>query len=282
MLNAKLAIGAALAGAFVLGAVAVGFSSAQQSRAPEQGETASHAPSESERLATSFSKMEEDEIREVVRAYLLDNPEVIIEAVNRYSERQRLASEERARISAAENIQYLLDPQTSFIAGKDPANAKVAVIELYDYHCGYCKRASGLVKNITASDKDVKVVFRELPILRKESGYAAEMSLAARDQGKFLDFHFAMLGASGVLTKERVQQIARKQGLDVAKMEAAIENDRLEEMVANNHALAGALGVDYTPAFIVASVDGQFIEIVSGYQPDVLRQKIAEAKKAAG
>lgn len=281
MLNTKIAIGSALAGAFVLGAVAVGFSSAQQDRAPAE-DAASHAPLQSELLDTSFSDTQEEDIRNLVRAYLLDHPEVIVEAVNIYSERQRMASEERARLGAVQNIEYLLDPETSYIAGKNPEKAKVAVIELYDYHCGYCKRAAGFMKELADSDADVKIVFRELPILRQESGYAAEMSLAARDQGKFLDFHFAMLNASGVLTKERVQKIAREQGLDVKKLEATIEEKNIVEMIANNHALADALGVDYTPAFIVASINGEFIEVVSGNQQDLLREKIKEAKKAAG
>ncbi|WP_425408974.1 DsbA family protein [Hyphococcus sp.] len=287
MFNTKFAIGAALAGAFVLGAIAVGFSSAQTDRADQtergaQTSSASQAPMQSEMVETSFSDGQEDEIRDLVRAYLLDNPEVIIEAVNLYSQRQQMAGEERTRAAAVQNIDYLLDPATSFVAGKNVEKAKVAVVELYDYHCGYCKRAADFITNLAKSDADVKVVFRELPLLREESGYAAEMSLASRAQGKFLDFHNALLGASGVLTKDRVQKIAREQGLDVKKMEAAIDDENIVGMIANNHALAEALGVDYTPAFIVASTNGEYVEVVSGNQQDVLKEKIEEAKKAAG
>ncbi len=285
MLNSRVAIGAALAGAFVLGAVAVGFSSAQTDREREAAsvaETVSHAPSETSKVSTSFSDTQEEEIGALVRAYLIDNPEVIIEAVNLYSERQRMASEEQARLGAAENIHYLTDPETSFVTGKRPDTAKVSVIELYDYHCGYCKRAANLMKDMVKSEGDVKLVFRELPLLKQESFYAAEMSLAAREQGKFLDLHFAMLATSGTLTKERVQDIAREQGLDVKKMEAAITDQRIPEMVANNRAMAEALDIDYTPAFIIASNNGEFIEVVSGFQPELLREKIKEAKDAAG
>lgn len=288
MLNTKIAMGAALGGAFILGAVAVGFSSAQTDRTTPQtdraaqDDAASHAPRESEKVSTSFSDLQEDEIRELVRAYLLDNPEVIIEAVNIYSTRQRAADEARTRALVAENIELLTDPATSFVAGKNPAKAKVAVIELYDYHCGYCKRAAGLTRELTRNDEDVKIVFRELPLLREESGYAAEMALASREQGKFLDFHFAMLNSSGVLTKERVHKIARDQGLDVAQLEATIENDNVVGMISSNHSLAQALGIDYTPAFIVASTNGEFVDVVSGFQPDLLKEKIKEAKDAAG
>ncbi len=272
-MNVKIALGAALAGAFVLGASVVGFSAAQQE------ETQSKAPQE--RVSTSFSELEEDEIGEIVRAYLMENPEVIIDAVNEYSARQRLAEEERARLTAKENLAALLNADTGFVAGKNPSKATVAIIEMYDYHCTFCKRAAGLVKDMTKSDASVKVVFRELPILREESDYAAEMSLAARDQGKFLDLHFAMMDASGVLTKERVQTIARKQGLNVNKMEAAIKSGDIAAAITENHELAARMGVNGTPAFVIATTDGSYVDVVSGYQPELIQEMIDKAKNAA-
>ena len=274
MNNAKIAIGAALVGAFALGATVVGFSSAQ----PEDAQT--KAPKQP--VSTSFSQLEEDEIGEIVRAYLMENPEVIIEAVNEYSARQRLAEEERARISAGENLARLLDPETGFVGGKNPAKAKVAVVELYDYHCGFCKRAADMMNDMVKSDASIQVVMRELPILREESDYAAEMSLAARDQGKFLPFHFAMMNASGVLTKDRVQDIARQQGLDVAQMEQTIASGKIGFAIQTNHDIARQMATDGTPTFIVASLNGEYVDVVTGFRPDELMEKIEAAKKAAG
>ncbi|MFC2952916.1 DsbA family protein [Marinicaulis aureus] len=270
--NTKTAIGAALAGSFLLGALVVGYSAAQQKEAAPK---ASHA-----QVSTSFSELQEEEIGEIVRAYLMENPEVIIEAVNAYSVEQRMAEVERAKTAARENISLLLDPATSHVAGKKPESAKVAVIELYDYHCGYCKTAAGLVKDVVKKDADVKIVFRELPILREESAYAAEMALAARDNDKFLDFHFDMLGSSGVLTKERVDGLARKHGLDVKKMNAEIDSGSIPDMIEANHLLAQEMGVDGTPAFIVASTNGAFVDVMVGWSEENLRAMINEAKKA--
>ena len=272
MVQTKTAIGAALAGAFVLGAIAIGYSSAQPK---------SNMPTvQKETLETSFSELQEEEIGEIIRAYLMDNPEVIIEAVNAYSLEQRMAAVERTKVAAAENLPLLLDATSSFVAGKNPAAAKVAVIEMYDYHCGYCKRATPLVNDLLKKDSDVKVVFRELPILKQESGYAAEMALAARDQGKFLEFHFAMMDASGTLTKDRVDELARKHGLDVAKMNALIDSGEIPTMIEENHQMAADLGIDGTPAFIIASVDGKYIDVVTGFDPDTIEAKIKEAKAA--
>ena len=270
MLNAKIAVGAALAGAFVLGASVIGLSSASS-----DGDRKS-------KTGASFSESQEQEIGEIIRAYLMENPEVIIEAVNAYSERERIAAAEQNRLAALSNLDRLLDPATAYIHGKDASKAKVAVIEMFDYHCGFCKRAVGLMRDMTEDDEDVKVVFRELPILRPESELAAEMALAAREQGKFIDFHFALMESSGVLTEARIKDIAREQGLDVARLEAAAKRPEIDVAISANRELAQELGVDGTPAFIIASLDGEYLEIVTGFRADDVLSHIEEAKKAAG
>lgn len=264
MLNAKIAIGAALAGSFILGASVIGLSSA----APEEEKT-------------SFSEAQEQEIGELVRAYLMENPEVIIEAVNVYSERERIAAAEQTRVAALSNLDQLLDPETAYVSGKDVSKAKVAVIELFDYHCGFCKRAVGLVKDMTEEDEDIKVVFRELPILRPESETAAQMALAAREQGKFLELHFALMEAPGLLTKERIKDIAKEQGIDVKKLEAAAKKPEINFAIETNLSMAQQLGVEGTPAFIIASLNGEYLEVIEGFRPDEVLAKIEEAKKAA-
>lgn len=272
-MNAKIAIGAALAGAFALGALIIAYSSGQEQ--PAQ----SKAPSK--QVSTSFSDLEEEEIRRIVYDYLMEHPEVIIEAVNAYSERERALAEARARDVAAARLSELLNPEHGFIAGKNPGKAKVAVIELYDYHCSFCKRAAPMVKDLTASDSNIKVVFRELPILREESDYAAEMSLAAREQGKFLDFHFAMMDASGVLTKDRVQSFADQTGLNVSQLDKARKKKTIPEAIMKTHEIAADMGVEGTPTFIIATIDGSYVDIVEGFRPEELQEKIAAAKRAA-
>lgn len=273
MTKTKTAIGLALIGAFILGALFVAYPSAQEEPA------LSTAPKE--RVSTSFSELEEDEIGEIVRAYLLENPEVIIEAVNKYSERERIAAETKARENAVASLGALLNADYGYVTGKNPEQASVAVIEMFDYHCGFCKRATGVVQDIAENDADVKVIFRELPILREESNYAAEASLAAREQGKFLDLHFAMMDAKGVLTKDRIHDIAKKQGISVAKLEQAAKQPKVEQAIIESHDIADAIGVNGTPAFIVAAVDGSYVDVISGYYPDKLLEKIEEAKASA-
>ena len=285
MVNTKIAVGAALAGAFVLGALAMTLSSAQSGNDQVATEDTARSVAPKERVSTSFSELEEDEIGAIVRSYLLENPEVIIEAVNEYQIRQQVAAEERARAGAANNLVALLDEETSFVTAKNPKKASIAVIEMYDYHCGFCKRAADIVRDMAEKDDQIQVVLRELPILRQESDFAAEMSLAARSQGKFLDLHFALMNASGVLTKERVREFASKQGLDVEAMEAEIAKGEIPAIINFNHQLASEMSADGqpvgTPQFIVASLNGEYVEVINGFRPDEITAAVADAKKAA-
>ncbi len=266
----ELAIGAALAAAVALGATIAAFGNAQSSKPGAEN----RSPSE------IFPAAEEDEIRAIVREYLLENPEIIIESLQAYDVRQREAADMQARDNARANLSTLLDDKGGFTVGANPAKAKVAVIELFDYHCGYCKRATGLVQDLARKDEAVKVVFREFPILREESRYAAKIALASAAQGKYADMHFAMMGASGILDKKRIAEIAGKHGLDVAALEKAAASPAIEKAIDETHRIAATMGVEGTPAFIIASLDGAFIEVVPGYSEDHVRAAIAEAKKA--
>lgn len=246
-------IGAALAGAALFGAVAVSIVSAQQTRS---------AP-------TADRKAIEAVVRDVIR----ENPEIIVEALNAYAEQQ---SAEAAAIS----MPALLKEETGFVAGKSAAQAKVTVIELFDYHCGVCKRATPLVQELAQNDPAVRVIFRELPILRKESETAARFALAAREQGKYLDYHFALMSQSGVLTEARLLEIAKKAGLDENKLKSDANAAKLESALQSNFEAAQRMRLDGTPSFIVTAQNGDFLRVIPGLDEEEIQSAIAEAKKA--
>lgn len=261
-MKTKLAIGAALAGAALLGAIAVSYSGAQSA-------------------GGEFSKAEEDAIREIVRDYLIEHPDVLIESLNAYYEREQAAADERSRAFARDNLSVLVDEKLSVSISANPAAAKVAVIEFFDYHCGSCKRASGFVKELSRKDPAVNVVLRDFPILRRESDYAAEFAFASRTQGKYADLHFALMAENGVMTEDRIKKTAKKVGIDVAAVETELQKPDTKHAIDETHRLAAGLGIEGTPAFIVASLDGDYLEIVSGNRPEEITAAIAAAKKAS-
>lgn len=251
--NSKLLVGGALAGAALFGAIAVSIVSAQQSKPALSGDR----------------KAIEAVVREVIR----DHPEIVVDALNSYAERE-------ANEAAAAALPILLNEDTGFVAGKNPAAAKVAVVELFDYHCGYCKRATDLVRDLAKNDPAVKVIIRDLPILRKESDHAARYALAAREQGKFLDYHFALLAQSGVLTEERLLDVARTVGLDTAKLKKDAAAAKLGEAIDGNVEAARRMRLDGTPSFVITSIGGDFMRVVPGLDERAVREAIADAKKA--
>jgi len=215
----------------------------------------------------SVDGMSRAQIETIVREFIMENPEVLLESVNAFSERRRQAT-----------MASLLSDGGGYVAGTDPASARIAVVELFDYHCGYCKTASPVIRDILESDPDVKVVFRELPILREESVVAAEYALAAREQDEYVDLHFALMNAKGVLTEERIEEIAASVGLDVDKARRDRKSLDAQTALAQTRSAADALGVTGTPAIIVMTDDGSFSEMFSGWTEAGLREAIAAAK----
>lgn len=253
-------------GAFALGALAIGYSNAQSTK-----------PSETK----TFSADDEAAIRDIVEDYIAENPGFIIETLNRYAESERDNALVELKSKTKDYLPDLLSPEGAYVAGAADNKAEVAVVEFFDYHCGYCKKASGLMQELANEDPTVKVIFREFPILRQESELASRYALAARDQNKYQEFHFALLGSGGVLTEKRIKDIAGKTGLDVAKLEAKVSSDEsILESIINNQGVARDLQLDGTPSFIITSLNGDFLEVIPGFAPDAVREAVKEAKRA--
>lgn len=231
--------------------------------------------------AQNSGAMDKEAIETIVREYLLDNPEVIIEALDEYSAREALREEALAQESLAQNLPALLNADDGYISGADVATANVAVIELFDYHCGFCKEATGFMNELIDTQDDVAVVFRELPILREESDYAAKIALAARGQGKYREFHTAMMNSKGVLTEERIDRIAKNTGLDLHLLHSAYQAADYEDILLRTREIAIEAGVSGTPSFIVATTDGSYVRFVNGWKKKQLEESIAEAREVA-
>ncbi len=250
----RLLIVAALAGSAFFGAIAANLVAAQQSK-PQ-------IPGDLDRAA----------IEQIVRDTIREDPAIIVEALNLYSANH-------VKDAARKHLSQLLSPDGGYVGGKNVAGAKVAVIELFDYHCGFCKRSAGFVQDLLKNDGAVKVSLREYPILREESETASRYALAARAQGKYADLHFAMLKENNVLTEKRIKEIAGGIGIDVKRLEADAKNKGFDAIFDNDRRAAQEMGIDGTPTFIVASLDGGFVEVIPGFRPDEVKAAIAEAKK---
>ena len=187
-------------------------------------------------------------IERIVRDYLLGNPEVIEEAIGML--RAKREAEERRRVEAAiaENGEALRAHPMSPVSGN--AGGDVTVVEFFDYRCGFCKRALPAIEALLEEDANVRVVWKEFPILGPVSGFAARAAMAADRQGKYYPFHLALM-KEPELTEGRVLAIAAEAGLDLERLRQDMEDPAIQAYLDETRALAQEIGISGTPAFVV-------------------------------
>jgi protein-disulfide isomerase len=207
-----------------------------------------------------------------IRDYLIANPEVLVEAMQELERKQDSQRDTVAQKAIQENRAALISDPDAPIAG-NPAG-DVTIVEFNDYQCPYCKRAHLAVKAVLAADSKVKLVFKDLPILGEPSRIAALAALAARAQNKHLALHDALMEYPGKLDRDRIFELAGSVGLDVARLQKDMDDPKLKEIIERNMALASALGVRGTPAFVIGK---QFVP--GAVDADTLKQLIADARK---
>ncbi len=212
-----------------------------------------------------------EEIEKIVREYILRNPEVLFEAVQRHEGRQRQRQAERDRVAVREHAKELLADPDSFVGGNPDGD--VTLVEFFDYRCGYCKRFAPILEIITRQDPKLRVVYKEFPVLGPESFLAAQAALAARNQGHYLEFHEALMGVDGPLNEEVIMTVARSVGLDLDRLERDMEAPKVLNILNVTRRLAEALAIDGTPTLIVGD------EIARGAVPiEELTAMIARAR----
>lgn len=212
-------------------------------------------------------------IEQVIRDYLLSHPELIIESLRRAQAREREAARAQARAAVQAHRQALSHDPGSPVGG-NPAG-DVTVVEFFDYRCPHCRRMVPVIKALLAEDPRVRLVYKEMPILGEESVVAARAALAARGQGKYAEAHDRLMAESGPLTPAAVVAALAGVGLDPERLRADMDAPEVVTLIRRELALAQALGIDGTPAFVVGT------ELVIGaVDLGTLRDLINRARRA--
>ena len=210
------------------------------------------------------------EIEEIVRAYLLENPEVIREALIELQRKEAEAEVTRTTDAiAALSDQLFYDPRDYSVG---PKNAKVQLVEFFDYNCGFCKRSTEWLQETMAKHpNDVRVIFKEMPSLTGPTGtsyIAARAALAAQRQGKYSKFHFALMNERS-LTEKRIMQLADINGLDSAQLARDMKDAAIERQIQDNLELGRQIpALTGTPFFVIND------DFVSGAGIDELNAKL--------
>lgn len=238
------------------------------------GLSAAPVRAQEQSLPGGFSPDQAQGIEHIVREYLLANPEVLVEALTEYQQRQKLAEEQLRKQAIVQRQRELgQDPSTPVLGNPE---GDVIVVEFFDYRCPYCKRVAGMVRDEVAKDGNVRLVMKEFPILGPQSMQAARAALAAAMQDKYEDFHFTLMLRPGDMSDAHIDTVAELVGLDVPRLRRDMTSDEVAEALSRNMALAESIGIRGTPAFIVGRT------LVPGaIDAEAFRQLIAEERARA-
>lgn len=223
--------------------------------------------------AAEFSKAQTTEIEQIVRDYLLKNPEVLEEALQELQKRRQAAEAAKSKEAVKVHAKQLYNSQDQAVFGNP--NGNVTFVEFFDYNCPYCKRAMGDMLALMKSDPDLKVVLKEFPVLGEGSVEAARVAFAVRRQApkRYLEFHTKLLGGRGRANEARALAVAKEMGLDIARIRKDMKSPEVDKALQQDFGLAQALGLNGTPSYVV----GDEI-IVGAVGLDTLKQKIARAR----
>jgi len=225
--------------------------------------------------AADTSEQNRAQIEGIVRDYILANPEVIIESLQRGEMARRKAAEDKAAAALETHRDQIQNGPLTPVAGNP--NGDVTVVEFFDYRCPYCKRVVPMIQELLKTDPNVRYVFQEFPILGDDSFLASKAALSVWKiaPDKYLDYHVALMQARGGLTEERLLQIAKSLDVNPEKLGAMMADDTITAQLNRNRQLGQLVGITGTPAFLVGE------QLVPGaVDLDTLKQLIASARSS--
>jgi len=198
--------------------------------------------------AYSEDNISKQKINELIYEYIMENPEVILESVDKLRKKMEKNSSVDENYLNENFLKLANDPSIPYMGSDKP---KVIIIEFFDYNCGYCKKSMDAVAELLRTEYDLKISFRDYPILSPSSRVAAKAALAAKEQGKYFIFHSALMNMQGNLNDENIYSIARNLDIDIQKLKIDMQKATIEKIIEKNEVLAKKLNIRGTPTFII-------------------------------
>ncbi len=211
----------------------------------------------------------------MLRDYLQQHPEVVVEAIDLYHQREEANADNRQRALLAERDNELRFDTRSPILGNP--NGDVTVVEFFDYKCPFCRQLHPQIAPLLAAEPGVRLVLKEFAILGPESTAAARASIAVwmRTPTRFEAFHDAMMRATGRLDETTILRLAREAGIDADGLMLDMADPKIDRIIAETNVLAHAIGVNGTPGLVIGDT------VVPGYiDAAEIRRLIAQARQS--
>lgn len=223
---------------------------------------------------SALTPAQKAEVEAVVRELLVKKePEIIIRAAEAAQAKMEKETAQKGEEAIGKNLDKLVNDPDSPVGGNPKGD--VTIVQFFDYSCGYCKMAQGHVEKLLSEDKNVRLVYKDLPILGDGSVKMAEAGLASVSQGKYQAFHNALMKLQKRPTEADVMEVAKSVGLDVEKLKKDMTSEKIKKIIESNRALAEELGIRGTPSFVIGG------KLYPGaMQIDLLRDAVAKVRSA--
>lgn len=220
-----------------------------------------------------FDSGQKKAIETIIHDYLLANPEVLIQSMQEYTQRQETSKRNSTKDKLA-GLSDILKRNPGTPVGGNP-KGDISVIEFFDYRCPYCKKVSPTVMKLLKDDGNIRYVLKEFPILGPMSVFATRVSLAiwAVDPGKYMAYHKLIMASRGQLDKSRIMKYAKKAGLDMTAVRGRMKDPAIDKEIMANSILGRELGITGTPTFII----GQHI-VPGAVDMETLKQLVKAAR----
>lgn len=223
--------------------------------------------------AGTLSPDQKAAVEQTVRDYLLDHPEVLVQALQAFERKQKEAAALGAHQVIGEKREALLADPSSPVGGNPKGD--VTIVEFFDYRCPYCKQVEPALEALLKEDTKLRIVYKEFPILGPPSVIASRVALAAQRQGKYDAFHRSMMARKGQIDEKTVLEVAAASGLDLQRLKADMAAPETDAILKRNMELAEALTIEGTPAFIIGDTLAPGAADI-----DTLRKLVAAARQS--
>lgn len=202
-----------------------------------------------------FTAEQKAEIQKIVTNHLLDNPEILAQAAQRYQQKQMELQAKQSKDRIKQHASTIFSTKSSPSEGNP--NGNIVLVEFFDYQCGHCKTMNAIINQLAKANPDLKVIYKELPIFGEDSRHASKLALAAHKMGNYKAVHNAFMSEGAKLTKDKVNEVLSKLNLNISDYEKASKDNAFSQEISQNTNVARKVGIRGTPAFIIAKNVGK-------------------------
>ena len=223
---------------------------------------------------SAMTEAEREAFGQEVRDYLMENPQVILDAVTALEEQQADQQAAADEALVADNAEAIFDDGYSWVGGNPDGD--ITVVEFLDYRCGYCRRAAEEVEQLIASDGNIRFIVKEFPILGEASVLSSRFALAVREvagDDAYKAAHDALIALNSDMSEPVMRRLAESLGVDADAVLAEMDSEEITQVITDTRALAQKLSINGTPTFVMGD------ELVRGYVPlDAMQQIVAQER----